>query len=181
VLQDKARWVVEKLDGWQQRKPAETHWTDGAAIAFLGEEITLRVQQSLFAAPAQKHGKELWLFVADSHEARHIEQTVSQWYRHEAEQLFALRVAHYAALLNVAPRTIKLSTAKTQWGCCTARGTVRLNLQLIKLPLRLIDYVVVHELAHLREMNHSAAFWQIVESVCPDYAKLRRNLKTIAL
>jgi len=84
-------------------------------------------------------------------------------------------------LLNVMPRAIKLSSAKTQWGCCTARGTVRLNRQLIKLPLHLIDYVVVHELAHLREMNHSAAFWCVVETACPDYIRLRRELKACGL
>ena len=181
VLQDKAHWVVEKLDGWQQRKPSKMRCKNGECIAFLGGQITLRVQQSLFAAPAQQRGKELWLFVVDDHDAAHIEQLVLHWYRDQAEQLFAQRVEHYAALLGVAPRAVKLSTAKTQWGCCTARGTVRLNWQLIKLPMHLIDYVVVHELAHLREMNHSTAFWRIVESVCPDYAKLRRALKAVAL
>ncbi|MBY0575471.1 MAG: M48 family metallopeptidase [Gallionellaceae bacterium] len=181
VLQDKAHWVVEKLDGWQQRKPPETRWADGANIAFLGEQITLRIRQGLFATPAQQRGNELWLFVVDDNDTTHIGRAVSHWYRHAAEQLFARRGAHYAALLGVAPRAIKLSTARTQWGCCTARGTVRLNLQLIKLPLPLIDYVVAHELAHLREMNHSAAFWQIVESVCPEHVKLRRELKAVAL
>lgn len=181
VLQDKAHWVVEKLDGWQQRKPPETCWADGESIPFLGEQFTLCVRQSLFAAPAQRRNMELWVFVADDNDAVHIEQTVSHWYRQEAGQLFSERVAHYAPLLNVAPRAVKLSLAKTQWGCCTARGTVRLNEQLIRLPLRLIDYVVVHELAHLREMNHSAAFWCVVETVCPDYLKLRRELKACRL
>jgi len=93
--------------------------------------------------------------------------------------LFSERVAHYAPLLNVAPSAVNLSSAKTQWGCCTAQGMVRLNLQLIKLPLRLIDYVVVHELAHLREMNHSAKFWDVVEMACADYVELRNELKTV--
>ncbi len=106
---------------------------------------------------------------------------MSDWYRRHAESLFAERVAHYAPLLNVAPRALKLSSAKTQWGSCTARGTVRLNEQLIRLPLRLIDYVVVHELAHLREMNHSAACWDVVGSACPNYTKLRRELKSVGL
>ncbi|TAN78014.1 MAG: M48 family peptidase [Gallionella sp.] len=181
VLQDKAHWVVEKLDGWQARKPLEIRLADGETIPFLGELLTLRVVQSLFAAPAHRHGGELRVYVVDDSEAARIEQAVSRWYQHEAKQLFASRVAHYAALLNVSPRAIKLSSATTQWGSCTARGTVRLNTQLIKLPLRLIDYVVVHELAHLREMNHSAAFWGVVGSVCPDYAKLRRELKAVAL
>jgi predicted metal-dependent hydrolase len=181
VLQDKAHWVVEKLDGWQTRKPMETRWADGETISWLGELLTLRVVQSLFAAPAQQRGSELWLFFANGSEAAQIEQAVSLWYQQQAGQLFAERVAHFAPLLNVAPRAVKLSAAKTQWGSCTARGTVRLNVQLIKLPPTLIDYVVVHELAHLREMNHSAAFWRVVETVCPDYAKLRRKLKTFAL
>lgn len=181
VLQDRAHWVVEKLDGWQARKPQAVHWADGEIVPFLGERLALRVRQSLFAAPPQHRGKELWVFVADDSDTAHIEQLVLHWYRQQAEPLFAERVAHYAQLLNVAPRTVKLSAAKTQWGSCTARGAVRLNEQLIRLPLRLIDYVVVHELAHLREMNHSAAFWEVVGSACPDYAKLRRELRSVGL
>jgi predicted metal-dependent hydrolase len=179
VLQDKARWVVEKLDGWQTCKPPEIRWQDGEKIDFLGELLELRVVQSLFATPAHHRNKELWVFVADDND--HIEQAVFQWYRHQAENLFVRRVAHFSPLLNVVPRTVKLSEAKTQWGSCTAHGSVRLNVQLIKLPERLIDYVVVHELAHLRELNHSAAFWRVVESVCPDYASLRGELKAVAI
>lgn len=181
VLQDKARWVVEKLDGWQVSAPAETRWADGETIPYLGELLTLRVVQSLFAAPAQKRFNELWVFVANDSETVKIKRAVLLWYQHEAGQLFAQRVAHYAVLLKVAPGAVKLSSAKTQWGCCTAQGTVRLNLQLIKLPLRLIDYVVVHELAHLREMNHSAKFWDVVGIACHDYARLRNELKTISM
>lgn len=179
VLQDKAFWVVEKLDGWQMCKPPEIRWQDGEKIDYLGELLQLRVVQSLFAAPAHHHDKELWVFVADDNDQ--IEQAVSQWYRCQAEQLFVRRVAHFAPLLNVVPHEVKLSEAKTQWGSCTARGSVRLNVQLIKLPERLIDYVVVHELAHLRELNHSASFWRVVESVCPDYAGLRSELKAVAI
>jgi predicted metal-dependent hydrolase len=179
VLQDKARWVVEKLEGWQVSEPAETRWADGETISYMGELLGLRVVQSLFAAPAQKRLKELWVFVANDSETAKIKRAVSFWYQHEAEQLFAQRVAHYAVLLNVEPRAVKLSSAKTQWGCCTAQGVVRLNLQLIKLPLRLIDYVVVHELAHLREMNHSAKFWDVVQMACPHYARLRNELNAI--
>lgn len=181
VLQDKAHWVVEKLGNWQTHKPVETRWADGEAVSYLGEALMLRVVPGLFAAPPSRHRGELWVFVANGSGEAQIEQIVAQWYRQEAERLFAERVAHYAALLKVVPHRVGLSAAKTQWGCCTARGTVRLNERLIRLPLRLVDYVVAHELAHLREMNHSAAFWEVVESVCPDYAKLRRELRAINL
>ena len=150
VLQDKARWVVEKLDGWEMRKPEEVLWQDGEQIDYLGELLTLRVVSGLFATPAHRRGSNLWVFVADGSEAAHIEKAVSHWYRQEAERIFAERIAQYTPLLKVTPRMIKISSTKTQWGCCTARGTVHLNVQLIKLPLRLVDYVVVHDLAHLR-------------------------------
>lgn len=181
VLQDNARWVMKKLEGWQQRQVAEIRWSDGGSVPFLGEPLTLCVRRSLFVTPAQQRGMELWVFVAHDHGVGQVEQNVAHWYRQEAEQLFSARVAHYAPLLNVAPRAVKVSLAKTQWGCCTARGTVRLNEQLIRLPLHLVDYVVVHELAHLREMNHSAAFWSVVATACPDYLKLRGELKACRL
>lgn len=176
VLQEKASWVVEKLDGWQSRRPQQIDWIDGEYIPYLGELVMLRVIPGK-SAPARQHGDELHL----GGEAACIERRVSAWYRQQALSLFSARVAHYAALLNVAPREIKLSSAKTQWGSCTSRGTVRLNWQLIKLPQYLIDYVVVHELAHLHEMNHSAAFWRVVGSACPDYIRLRRELKAVGL
>lgn len=181
VLQDKARWVVEKLDGWQTCKPAAIRWQDGETIDYLGELLVLRVVQGLFATPVHLNGRELWVFVVNGSETAHIEQAVSRWYQHEAEQFFVRRVAHFAPLLNVVPHAVKLSGAKTQWGSCTAQGSVRLNVQLIKLPPRLIDYVVVHELAHLRELNHSAAFWRVVESVCSEYTSLRGELKAVAI
>jgi len=181
VLQDKARWVVEKLDGWQARKPAIIRWQDGEMIDYLGEQLVLRVVQGLFAAPVHRRRNELWVFVVHGSHTAHVARAVSHWYQCEAEQFFSLRVAHYAPLLNVVPHAVKLSNAKSQWGSCTPSGTVRINVQLIKLPLHLIDYVVVHELAHLRELNHSEAFWQIVESACPDYLRARNELKDIAL
>jgi len=181
VLQDKAEWVVEKLQGWQERKPAEVKFHDGAALDYLGDLLSLRVDRGLFVAPAQQRGKTLCVFLSAHGTEQHVARDIADWYRSQALHLFEQRVAYYAPLMNVVPREIKLSTARTQWGCCTASGSVRLNVQLIKLPVRLIDYVVVHELAHLREMNHSAEFWNVVRTICPKYLKLRAELKAVGL
>ena len=177
VLQDKAKWVVEKLANWQTKKPVLPRWLDGQPLSFIGETLTLRVVASLFAAMPQLHGRQLFVHVTDDVNEAVIEQMVMQWYQHQAESLFKQRIAHYAPLMNVAPSTVKLSSALTQWGSCTVRGSIRLNWRLIKMPLRLVDYVVVHELAHLVEMNHSAAFWRVVGNACPDYLKWRRELQ----
>lgn len=177
VLNEKADWVVEKLVNWQTKKSAIPLWIDGEKINFRGESFTLRIIPSLFNSPPQLRGEQLFVHVKDTTDEIKIEKVVTQWYRREAERVFAECVAHYAPLMNVAPTQIKLSSARTQWGSCTSRGVVRLNWQLVRMPLHLIDYVVIHELAHLVEMNHSASFWRVVESVCPDYAKCRAELR----
>ncbi len=177
VLQDKAHWVVKKLENWQAKKPISPQWRDGQPLFFIGEVLTLRVVVSLFATPPLLNGGQLFVHVTDTANEASIEQAVTQWYQREAKNLFKECVAHYAPLMNVAPRMVKLSSARAQWGSCTTRGDVRLNWQLIKMPLHLIDYVIVHELAHLIEMNHSTAFWKVVEIACSDYAKRRRELK----
>ncbi len=181
VLNEKADWVVEKLGSWQSRKPAEQEWRDGANLPFRGETFTLRIIPSLFNSPPQIRGEQLHVHLVDITDESRIEKVVTLWYRREAEQVFRECVAHYAPLMQVMPKQIKLSSAKTQWGSCTSRGVVRFNWQLVRMPLHLIDYVVVHELAHLVEMNHSAAFWRVVESACPDYAKCRAELRTFGI
>ncbi len=177
VLREKAQWIVEMLEGWREKKPSAPRWLDGEIIQFVGESLSLRVVASLFDAPPLLQGRRLFLHVTDCTNQVVVEHLVAQWQQQQAEMLFTQRVAYFSTLMNVSPRAVKLSSARTQWGCCTAHGNVRLNWRLVRLPLRLIDYVVVHELAHLVELNHSAAFWQVVKSVCPDYARRRAELR----
>jgi len=177
VLQEKADWVLKQLESWQSRKAPPIFWAEGASIPFRGETFVLTLTPKLRGEMAQLHGEVLHVPVGVDADAAHIEKAVMYWYRIEALRVFTECIEHFAPLLKVAPNEIKLSTARTQWGSCTIRGVVRLNWQLVKMPLHLIDYVVVHELAHLVEMNHSSAFWQVVESACPDYRQCRKELR----
>ncbi len=181
VLNEKANWVVEKLGSWQSKKNVEPKWLDGEKLDFRGDAITLRIIPSLFNSPPHLKGEQLIIFIKDITDEAKVEKIVTQWYRTEALLVFQECVAHYAPLIKVSPSQIKLSSARTQWGSCNSRGIVRLNWHLVKMPLNLIDYVVVHELAHLVEMNHSAAFWRIVESVYPDFAKCRSELRNYGI
>ena len=101
--------------------------------------------------------------------------------REQARRLFQQRVALFAPLLGVQPTALRVSSARTRWGSASTRGTVSLNWRLVCLPLVLVDYVVVHELAHLREMHHGPAFWALVAGVLPDYAERRAALRRYAL
>lgn len=180
VLQDKADWVLGRLADWQTRQGPAQRWADGEALPFRGEMLLLRVAHGRRPAVSHSDGV-LAVRVADPDNATTIERVVTAWYRRQAAILFDECVAFYAERMGVSPREIKLSSARTRWGSCTARGVVRLNWRLVRLSLDMVDYVVVHELAHLREMNHSAAFWQVVADACPDYADRRKALKRYAL
>lgn len=177
VLQEKALWVISKLENWQSKQAPVQKWADGEEIQFRGETFTLRISPGLFSAPPQLALGELIVHVVDTGNQLSINKKMLKWYKQEALRVFNECVEHFAPLMGVSPREIRLTSARTQWGSCTAQGVVRLNWQLVTMPLHLIDYVVVHELAHLREMNHSAAFWRVVQSVYPDYAKARGELR----
>ena len=100
-----------------------------------------------------------------------------QGLQRQARRVFEERCAAYAARLGVRVRRLSLSSAATRWGSASADGSIRLNWRLVHFALPVIDYVVAHELAHLREMNHSPAFWDVVRSVVPGYAQARAVLR----
>ena len=100
------------------------------------------------------------------------------WYRRRATEVLKERIAYYAPLVGVAAPPITIKDMHSRWGSCSAKGRVNLYWGLVALPLELADYVVVHELAHLLELNHSPAFWRGVERVLPDYRERRKRLRS---
>ena len=109
--------------------------------------------------------------------AEQIRDAVQSWLQRQARRVFEERVRHFAERLAVRCTRLSLSSAQTRWGSASADGSVRLNWRLIHFALPTIDYVVAHELAHLREMNHGPRFWDVVRSVLPDYERHRGTLK----
>ena len=121
----------------------------------------------------------LTLHVALPHHAtpEQIRDAVQAWLMRQARRIFTQRLDHFAPILNVQWRRLSLSSAGTRWGSASADGSIRLNWRLVHFKQAVIDYVVVHELSHLRVMDHSPRFWDTVRSVVPDYALLRGQLK----
>jgi predicted metal-dependent hydrolase len=109
-----------------------------------------------------------------------IRAAVQAWLMRQASRIFQERLDHFAPLLGVKWKKLALSNAVTRWGSARHDGAIRLNWRLLHFRLAVIDYVVAHELSHLREMNHSPRFWDTVRSVVPDYAALRQQLKSEA-
>jgi predicted metal-dependent hydrolase len=177
LLRRHARWVLRKLAEWDERRPPPRRWSDGEALMLLGDRLTLRVTPSSTPRPIHVLGSDI-VIAAAGESARSVGSRVQEWLREQALCCFADRVRHFrlAAGIPMSPEVF-LSSARTRWGSCHVSGRIRLNWRLVQMPLRLIDYVVAHEVAHLVEMNHSQRFWRTVAGMVPDYAARRRELR----
>lgn len=195
ALHEKAAWILRKLQEQRERNQrldaARIVWADGAEVPYLGRTVRVQLDASRVAAPggallevpedtqAGAHSI-LWVGLPPQALPERIRDAVHSWWQRQARRLFEQRCTLYAPQLGVRVHRLSLSSAQTRWGSATADGFVRLNWRLIQFPLSTIDYVVVHELAHLREMNHSAAFWEVVRSVLPAYEQAQAPLKAAA-
>jgi predicted metal-dependent hydrolase len=174
-IRDKEPWIRRRVAEGRRAPPAFS-WREGEQLPVLGEPVRIALAGG---AGTRRSGNRIEVGLAQDAPAPLLRAAVLEWLASEATRLFAQRVAEYAPRLGVPIPEMRLSNARTQWGSCNARGRVLLNWRLIHVPLRLIDYVVVHELAHLRELNHSQRFWALVEKAYPGCRGARRELNRI--
>jgi predicted metal-dependent hydrolase len=162
-------------------------WRDGAELLFLGAPIRIaldarhglsRGEVSLEDARSDAAPRCLHVGLPPEAGAGQLRDAVQSWLQREARALFEARCRHFAERLGVRVTRLSLSSAATRWGSANASGAVRLHWRLIHFPLPTIDYVVAHELAHLREMNHGPRFWNVVRSVVPEYESARKELRS---
>jgi predicted metal-dependent hydrolase len=192
ALLERGDWILAKLAEQQQRnqrlEAARVLWREGESLPFLGEPVVMvidpRVAGAVLQADTHADGPSLpgvprrVLRVGLPHDASadQLREAVQGWLQRQARRVFEERCAHFAPRLNVRVKRLSLSSAATRWGSASSDGAIWLHWRLIHFTLPVIDYVVAHELAHLREMNHSRAFWDVVRSVVPDYMRARRQL-----
>jgi predicted metal-dependent hydrolase len=182
AIREKQRWILSKL--MEQRERAgrrlqpEMTWQDGATLPYLGQLVTLRILPAQAANICYDEQRlELTVCLPADASEQQLKDRVLGWLQGEATRLFAERLPLYAEKLGVRYTSFSLSSAKTQWGSCTADGRIRLNWRLMHFPLQQVDYVIAHELAHLREMNHSPRFWSTVQSIFPEFKSARKALR----
>lgn len=190
ALQTKADWIVRKLLEAGQRQQlkdeARIHWQDGGMLDYLGQPMRL----CLTGDPAQpvrtrqthreQHAdgsQSLHLPLPPDAPAAQVRAAVQAWILREARTHFTARMLHYTPQMGVRWNALRLTSAATRWGSATSAGVIRLNWRLMQHEPQIIDYVVVHELAHLHHMDHSPQFWSVVAEVLPDWKLLRRTLR----
>lgn len=195
ALQAKSIWILRKLQETRERHARLADqvivWRDGAELPFLGQILRIRLDPEHRAGAAQlmvepsaaddaaatPSVQVLRISLAHSAAPAQIRDAVQAWLMRQARQIFQQRLDHFASQLGVQWKKLSLSNAGTRWGSARHDGAIRLNWRLVHFSMSVLDYVVAHELSHLREMNHSARFWDTVGTVVPDYAVLRQQLK----
>lgn len=174
LIRQHGQWVLDKLAAWQERAaPLTQEITDGTIIPLLGEPVSIAMT-TLGRARWQFGPNVLYLRPGATAKAA---QLLEAALRDKARGIFAERLATHAPRLGVAVPPLRLSSARTRWGSCSHHGGISLNWRLVFMPIAVIDYVVCHELAHLKEMNHSPRFWSVVGQLCPDWRRLRLELR----
>ncbi len=208
ALQTKADWILRKLQESRERHAKLAAqmivWQDGATLPFLGQILTVRLDpehrfgaggaalfcvgedagaseinvSSVACLSAPGLGLELRVSLPHHASAEQIRDSVEAWLMRQAKALFQQRLDHFAPLVGVQWKKLSLSNAGTRWGSARRDGAIRLNWRLVFFRLSVLDYVVAHELSHLRVMDHSPRFWDTVRTVVPDYAAQRAQLKS---
>ncbi|CUA94031.1 M48 family metallopeptidase [Thiomonas bhubaneswarensis] len=179
-----AAWVVRKLKQRAERLQAlgaaRIDWCDGGRLPYLGGTLLLRVRGDKVLRHAPETG-ELHLPLPHGSAADRVRDSVAAWMQRQALALFTARTAHFARQLGVQVSRVGLSQATTRWGSAKSDGSIRLHWRLLHFSPSLVDYVVAHEVAHLREMNHSPRFWAHVGSLYPEFRQARQHLRQSTL
>jgi predicted metal-dependent hydrolase len=175
-------WIDAKLAALQRvlaAHPGSTRLIDGSMILYRGEPIQLRVRAG--ARPQVREGCGIELTVpaalGDVDREAVVERVLTRWLRWSAQNDALLYVHRHGRRHDLMPAAVRIKQQKCLWGSCTAKGAINLNWRLILAPPAVFEYVVVHELCHLREPNHQAPFWRLVGHILPEFEPQRRWLR----
>ena len=167
-------WIDRKLVQARVRQEERTprRFLEGENFPFLGEQHSLR-----YVAGGEYLRQQNGEFLLGADLSPRAGDLFRTWYRARAREILEDRVEHFALRMGLTCRSVRITDAKERWGSCNAAGSLNFAWRLVMAPPPVIDYVIVHELAHLVEMNHSRRFWERLGRVLPDYAKRRKWLR----
>ena len=175
------RRFIEEKKGWIKQKQAKAlkdavaprQFVDGESFLYLGKEVTLRIVPNGNSALMMDG-----IFKLTKSAQPRAESVFEDWYKKQARKVLSERVNFFSHKYGFKVGKIRISSARTRWGSYSSKGTLSFTWRLVMAPLEIIDYVVVHELCHSKELNHSKAFWAQVEAILPDYKWRRKWLKS---
>ena len=173
ILRQKRSWILRKLDEMKQRSSSPGHeYAEGEMFLFLGRSYPLHFVEN----PAITIERSDRLYVSRML-MPDIRSHLKRWYVEEAGKEIKARCMWFSLKTGHVPATIRITDARQRWGSCTHKGGLNFSWRLIQAPLEIVDYVIVHELVHLRQPDHSKKFWTKVRTIMPDYERRRKWLR----
>ena len=184
-VQQKVGWIRKKLHFNEHLRASHQPRTfcDGEIFSLAGRRLTLKIGQT-GRTHITVEGNDLLVQIPRHDPVQHeqvMRRRLTGWYRQQAQEHLAARVAHYAGVIGKQPSHVSVKNYKSRWGSCHRDGRIFFNWRLVMAPPSIIDYVVVHELCHLVHHNHAPAYWNLVESIMPDFRQARSWLKLNSL
>lgn len=183
ALEEKKIWILEKIQGFeeQEQPPKDKEFLSGEKLLYCGRRYYLKAENDAaddiqFQFTGDRFHLKTPDFDSEQERVEAVRDTVRQWYKRQAGQKLSERVHKYAEELGQQPELIEVKDYAKTWGKCKEKK-IRLNWRLILAPRKIQDYVIVHELTHMRVPNHSPSFWNVVGSILPDYEKRREWLR----
>ncbi len=174
IINRKIRWIEKAQKSVQEFREhiKPKNYVDGEAFFYLGAKVTLR-----FVETDRVYADGNYLF-APSVGKESAQREIQQWYLNEARKIFSHIVADFAKKMNVAYSIIRVKNSRTRWGSCGKNGSINLNWRLVMTPPEVIEYIIIHELAHIVHRNHSKHFYNFVRRFCPNYKAMEQWLRT---
>jgi predicted metal-dependent hydrolase len=175
ILIENTTWILEKkrkYDTYREQIP-EREFKEGESFPYLGDHYEIIVEQR----PASQVVETEFRLAQHHVEQTSIKRALETLYRRKGRELFEKRADHFADEMGVEYDKIEIRNQRTKWGSCSTTGTLGLNWRLMMAPSDVVDYIVIHELAHLREQNHTEEFWSLVEASDPEYKEHARWLE----
>jgi predicted metal-dependent hydrolase len=178
VIQN-TRWIREKLLLQREHPPPKPkEYVSGECFSYLGRNYRLKLEAGPTRSVKLKNGRLVVQMPSSVQKRdRYVQSALIAWYRVHALEALREKVNRFSTVVRVTPASVGIKTFRGRWGSCSVKGSLLFNWKIIIAPNRIIDYVVVHELCHLHQHNHSPAFWQCVERVLPDYRDCREWLR----
>ena len=185
VLSQKARWIARKLDEVKNFHPlpAPKQYVSGETFCYLGRQYRLKIDEGE-KSPAKLRGKFLNLAVPDKQDREAVKKAVESWYRQRAEETFNRylnKCTEVTERHGIPEASLTLRKMRTRWGCCSSKGRITINTNLIQAPVHCIEYVIMHELCHLKHHNHSPAFYKLLTQCMPDWQKRKNALHRVVI
>lgn len=177
-INSKEEWINKKLKEFEKKSFKEKSYVSGEVFKVLGNDYTLNIEYGDFEkASVNLNNGYINICVSENCETVKIKELIEKMYYKIALMIVDKSVNMWKNILKIAPDVVVIKKLKTAWGKCNSKGKITINPDLMKYDQRVVDYVVLHEFCHLRYMNHSKDFWNMVSKYMPDYKLLRNELK----